>query len=232
MLQFRYVIICPTPYTKRLLENYGIKKNIYAISNGSDIEKFKPNAELASKFRKKFNFKETDKVIISCSIYVNRKGIPDFVELARRLPEYKFVWFGSRPLTFSTSNIKEAVNTKLDNLFFPGYVELDILRGGYSGADLFLFPTYEENEEIPAMEAGASRIPLLVRDIPVFEGWLIDSVNAYKAKDINEFEDKIKKILNKELPSLVEAGYQTATDRDIKKIGKQLVEVYKNLLNN
>lgn len=223
-------IITPTPYTKRLLENYEITKPIIAISNGIDLNLFKQNKELAKKFRDYFGFTEEDKVIISCGIYVERKGIPDFVELAKRLPEYKFVWFGSSPLKFSTKKIKDAVNTKLPNLFFPGYVDIDILKGGYSGADLFIFPTYEENEGIPVMEAAASNLDALIRKIPVFEGWIEDGKNMYMASNVDEFEDKIKKILNKELPSLKEEQYKMAESREIKKVGKELIEVYKKVL--
>ena len=35
------IIVTPTPYSKRLLEGYGIKKKIYAISNGIELDKFK-----------------------------------------------------------------------------------------------------------------------------------------------------------------------------------------------
>ena len=167
---------------------------------------------------------------MSCGIYIERKGIVDFVELAKRLPEYKFVWFGSSPLKYSTKAIKKAVNTKLDNLFFPGYVELDILKGGYSGADLFLFPTFEENEGIPVMEAATSRIDILVRDIPVFEGWLKDKENVYMAKTVDEFEKMAKAIINKEVPDLKDKAYEMAQSRELTKVGKDLINVYESLL--
>jgi len=125
-------------------------------------------------------------------LYIERKGIIDFVELAKRLPEYKFIWFGYSPLAASPAKIRKAVNTKLDNLVFAGYVEPEVLRGAYSGCDLYLFPTLEETEGIPIMEACAARIPAIIRDIPVFDEWLVDGVNVYKAKDVDEFEKKIK----------------------------------------
>lgn len=34
-------------------------------------------------------------------LYIERKGILDFVELAKRLPEYKFIWFGYSSLAYS-----------------------------------------------------------------------------------------------------------------------------------
>ena len=44
--------------------------------------------------------------------------------------------------------------------------------------------TLEETEGIPIIEACATKTPALIRDIPVFEEWLEDGVNVYKAKDI------------------------------------------------
>ncbi len=224
------VLITPTPYSKRLLEGYGIKKKIYAISNGLELDKFQRKEELREKFRKEYNIKDDEKVIIGVGLYIERKGILDFVELAKRLPEYKFIWFGYSPLSASPKKIRDAVNTKLDNLLFAGYVEQMKIVEAMNGCDLYLFPTLEETEGIPIVEACACKTPSLIRDIPVFEEWLEDGVNTYKAKDIDEFEKKIKMILNKELPYLGEEAYKVALERDIKKIGKKLHEVYNEVM--
>ena len=223
-------ILTPTPYSKKLLENYEIEVPITDISNGINISFFEKNKKLGQNFRKKFNYKDTDKIIMGVGLYIERKGILDFVELAKMLPEYKFIWFGHSPLIASPAKIKKAVNTKLDNLVFAGYVEPEILRGAYSGCDLYLFPTLEETEGIPIIEACAAKIPALIRDIPVFNEWLKDGENVYKAKDLEEFEIKIKGILEGELPNLTEEGYKVALERDIKKIGKKLIEIYKDVL--
>ena len=45
-----------------------------------------------------------------------------------------------------------------------------------------------------------------------------------KQKELNQLEHKITAILEKEVPSLVEMGYQVARERDLKTIGKQLAE--------
>lgn len=224
------LIITPTPYSKRLLENYDLEKPILAISNGIDLAFFKKDPNEGRIFREKFHFDESDKIIMSVGLYIERKGILDFVEMAKKLPEYKFIWFGYTNLNTVPIKIKEAVETKLDNLYFPGYVPREILKGAYSGADLFWFPTYEETEGIVLLEALAMKIPVLVRDIPIYEGWFQDGINIYKGKDNEEFEVKIKGILEGNLPSLVEEGYKVAKDRDIKEIGKQLKEAYEQVL--
>ena len=224
------MILTPTPYSKKILEGYDIDVPIISISNGVDVNFFKKNSKLGKEFRKKYGFRNDDKVIMGVGLYIERKGILDFVELARRLPDYKFIWFGHSPLAASPAKVRKAVNTKLDNLFFPGYVEPEELKGAYSGADLFIFPTQEETEGIPILEACSAKIKAIVRDIGVFDEWLLDGVNVYKAKEVDEFEEKIVKVLNNELPDLTEEGYQVALNHDIKKVGKDLVNIYKDVL--
>lgn len=224
-------IITPTPYSKKLLEGYGLK-NISAISNGIDTNFFKKEELLGEQFRKKYNFKENDKVVMGIGLYLERKGILDFVELAKRLPQYKFIWFGYTDLKLVPKKIRKAVTTNLPNLIFAGYVEPEMIKGALSGADLYIFPTLEETEGIPIMEACACKQKALIRDIPVFEGWLNDSENVYKAKDIDGFEIKIKKILNNELPDLTEEAYKVALSRDVKKVGTELIKVYEDVLKS
>jgi 1,2-diacylglycerol-3-alpha-glucose alpha-1,2-glucosyltransferase len=227
-----HVIVTPTLYSKKLLEGYkGLeKKKIYAISNGIDMELFKKNKEAGEAFRKKYGYTKNDKVIIGIGLYIRRKGIVDFVELARRLPEYKFIWFGYSSLKAATSDVREAVNTKLPNLTWAGYVPQIEIKAAMSGADLYLFPTLEETEGIPIIEACATKQNAIIRDIPIFDGWLEDGKNVYKAKDVDAFEKKIKDFFDGKLPSLVDEAYKVAIERDIKTIGKQLKKVYEEVL--
>ena len=227
------VLITPTLYSKKLLESYeGLDKKIYAISNGVDIDKFQRNEELGIKFRKKYGFKPTDKVIIGIGLYIRRKGIVDFVELAKKLPNYKFIWFGYSPLSAATKDVRDAVNTKLDNLTFAGYVEPEMIIGAMSGCDLYIFPTLEETEGIPVIEACACRCKMLIRDIPVFDGWLEDGVNVYKAKDIDEFENKIIDIIEEKVPNLTDNAYKIAEERSLANVGKQLKDIYESIYSD
>ena len=222
-------IITPTPYSKRLLEGYGLK-NITAISNGIDLSFFGPDKAAGERFREKYGFEKEDKVVVGIGLYLERKGILDFVEMARRLPQYKFIWFGHTNLAIVPRKIRKAVKTKLPNLRFPGYVEQEGIKEALNGADLYWFPTLEETEGIPALEACACGARTLVRDIPVFEGWLEDGVNTYMADSPDGFEEKICDILEGRLPPLTEAGFEVAKTRDIHKVGRELIDVYRRVL--
>lgn len=225
------IIITPTPYSKKLIENYNIKKEIIAISNGIELDFFNKDNQYDNNFRKEFNFSNDDKIIIGVGLYIERKGILDFVELAKLHPEYKFVWFGYTNLNIIPKKIKKAVLTKLDNLIFPGYYPREKLKDAYASANLFLFPTYEETEGIVLLEALASKINILIRDIPIYQNWLIDGIDVYKADNNLDFSKQIKNILEEKIPNLTDNAFHKANELSIENIGKQLNDVYTKLMD-
>lgn len=221
-------IITPTEYSKKLLQSYGIKNDIYVVSNGVELKNFGHDEKAGREFRKKYNFKKEDKIIVGIGLYIERKGIIDFVELAKQMPKYKFIWFGYSPLIFSRKNVRKAVSTKLDNLIFAGYVEQETICQALNGCDVYIAPTYEETEGITIIEAASCKTNMVVRDIPVFDGWLVDGKNVYMARNVNEFKNKIEEIVSGELPSLVQEAYNIAEERKSENIGEKLKNVYQS----
>lgn len=224
-------IITPTPYSKRLLEGYGLTVPIDAISNGIDLDRFAPNAEKEAAFYEHFKITPEQKVVMCVGLFFERKGIVEFVEIAKEMPDYTFIWFGDIPMYAIPRNVRQIVKEDHpDNVIFPGYIKGEVLEGAYAAADLFFFPSHEETEGIVVLEALASHQNVLVRDIPVYEGWLKNGVNCYMAKDNLGFMELIEKITHQEIPSLKEAGYQVAKERSIANIGAQLKAVYEKVL--
>ena len=135
----------------------------------------------------------------------------------------------TRILSLVPHIIQEDIATAPSNVKFPGYVCSDELRDAYSGSDLFLFLTHEETEGIVLLEALAMRIPILIRDIPIYREMFSDGKELYKGRSLEEFKDKIKKILAGELPSLQNSGYEVVKQKDIRKIGMQLQTIYESM---
>ena len=80
-----------------------------------------------------------------------------------------------------------------------------MIRSALNGCDLYLFPTLEETEGIPIIEACACKTNAIIRDIPIFEG---------KLKNVTD-------------------NYQEVVDqKDLRNIGKQLKEVYEEVLKD
>ena len=226
-------IITPTLYSKKVIEGYGIEQPIEAISNGIDLTRFNRNVEKEKQFRDYFQLPLDKKVIISVGLYFERKGLVDFVEVARRFPEYTFIWFGHTPLYTIPKKIRAIIQgDHPDNVIFPGYIKGDIIEGAYTNADLFFFPSYEETEGIVVLEALASRQHVLVREIPVYDGWLVPGENAYMGRTNEDFCNQIEQIIEKKAIDLRENGWQTAQGKSIQAIGQQLKSVYEKVLGN
>ncbi|MGL5979179.1 MAG: glycosyltransferase family 4 protein [Erysipelotrichaceae bacterium] len=225
------LILTPTPYSKQLLENYGLKPKIYDLSNGIDLERFHYNEDKVEAFRKYFSLKPEDKVVLSVGLYFERKGILDFMEVAKKLPEYKFIWFGHTPLYSIPKEVRSAIKNPPSNVILPGYVKGPIIEGAYSNADLFFFPSKEETEGIVVLEALAAHQEVLLRDIPVYDPWMQNGKNCFKGKDNEEFVQLIKQIINRELPSTADIGEQTAYERSVKQIGERLKAIYEEVLD-
>lgn len=224
------IIITPTEYSKKILLGYGIEKPIFALSNGIDLSYFFHSSEGSKRFREKYNISDKEKVVISVGHYMERKGIRDFIKLAKRMPDVTFIWFGYTNPSIVPNNIQEEINNAPINVKFPGYVCSDELRDAYSGSDVFLFLTHEETEGIVLLEALAIKIQILVRDIPIYKNSFKSGQDVYKASTLDEFEDKIEKILSGELPSLKDSGYKLVKQKDIRRIGAQLKLLYLNQL--
>lgn len=219
------VVVTPTPYAKDLLEDSGVTAPIYPISNGIDLQYYEATPLMRESFREKYGYGVNDKVVMAVGHYIKRKGILEFVELAKRLPNYRFIWFGYTSMVEIPSEIQEAVKTNLPNLHFAGYIPAEELRNAYAGADLFLFPTHEETEGIVLLEAMAMRQNILLRDIPIYSEYVAGK-HVYKAHDVDSFADTITNLFNGALPSLVEEAYEEVKKRDIKQIGQQLSSLY------
>lgn len=230
MYQMADVIITPTPYSKSLLENYGIIKPIYAVSNGIDLSRYSKDAEKEKTFRSYFHLAPEDKVVVSAGLYLKRKGIIDFMEVARMMPEVTFIWFGSTPRIALSQEVKRAIDHHPVNVRLPGYLKGPGFEGAFSGADAFFFPSLEETEGIVVLEALASKQKIVVRDIGVYQGWLNHGQNCLMGSTNHEFVNHLKATLDGKYPNeLIEQAYQTASDRSLDKVGQQLKAIYESL---
>lgn len=220
------VILTPTEYSKKILEGYGLHQNIYSISNGVDTDRFRPCRDRRAVFRSRYHLTDDDKVVISVGLTIERKGVFDYIELARKMPDVRFLWFGYTAPSLLPKAVKSAMQDAPDNLKFMGYVEQEELRDAYCGADVFAFMSKEETEGIVVLEALASGTPTVVRDIPVYDGWLAHGENVYKADSVAAFSYFVSGLLHETMPNLSREGRLVAKKRSFRFIGKRLKEIY------
>lgn len=170
-------LVCPSEYNRRLIETYADVPTT-VISNGVDREKLEGFESLESEYRERYDL--SPPVVFLVGHVIKRKGLETFVELARRMPELDFAWFGHLDLALKGRETTALIENAPDNCIFTGFV--DDIRGAFAAGDIFCFPTHEENEGIALLEAMAAGKPVLVRDIETFS-WLEDGEDCLKVSE-------------------------------------------------
>ncbi len=184
------IVLCPSEYTRNLLAAYGLPRKKLAVqSNGVDLGKFYPDQELKAAYRKRYGLGGI--AIGTVGLAVPRKGIDTFLKLAGQFKESRFIWYGK---IYSSLMVKSLPMNLPDNCRFTGYV--DDINAAFNSLDIFVFPSYEENQGMAILEAAAAGLPILVRDIPVYQGWLKHDVNCLKAKNDDEFAEYLGRLIN------------------------------------
>lgn len=170
-------LVCPSAYNQRLIETYTDVPTT-VISNGVDREKLEGFESLTEEYRDRYDLEPP--VVFLVGHVIKRKGLETFVELARRLPELDFAWFGPLDLSLKGRETTALIENSPDNCTFTGFI--DDIRGAFAAGDIFCFPTHEENEGIALLEAMTAGKPLLVRDIETFS-WLEDGTDCLKVSE-------------------------------------------------
>ncbi len=216
------LLIAPSTYTKGLLREYGIEKPIEVISNG--INPSFLHGSLSNRV-------ETNgtPVIGSVGFVTKRKGVGTFSYVAEQCPTYTFKWVGA----IHDSLLFDIHATKIpENVEFLGYVE-DIQKS-YASFDVFLFPSYEENQGIVLLEAASFGTPLIIRDLPVYADWLVHGENCLKCKNDADFVENLNQVVSDDSlrEKLKSNARKLAEAHDLKLIGKQLFSCYEHLLKH
>jgi len=220
------VVLTPTEYSRQLIRGYGLKKPVYSISNGVDTEFFHPDPAARTTLRKRYGLSRDVRVVVSVGHMIARKGVGEFLDLARQFPEVRFLWFGWTDPRLIPHEVAQAIQNAPENVTFPGFVGREALREAYQGADVFAFLSREETEGIVVLEALACGVPAVLRDIPVYEDWLENGRDVYKASNQDEFQQIVQGLLDHTLPDLTVAGRAVAESRSLEQVGKRLWEIY------
>lgn len=224
-------IITPTPYSKSLIENYeGVNCPVYAISNGIMLEEYQYNQENVDAFDNYFKLPKDKKIVICAGLFFDRKGLFDFFEVAKKMEDVTFIWFGHlAPILTPIKNLN-AIKHRPKNVIMPGYMTKE-LKGAFYRANAFLFLSKEETEGIAVLEAMASHLPVVVRDIPVYNGWLEDKKHVLKGKNIDEWVECLNYIFNNDTKDMTDEAYKVCEERTLDKVGAQIKEVYEITYN-
>ena len=221
------LVLCPSAYTRGILEDYPVEAPIEPVTNGVDIESLAGFEATRDEYRERYDLEGM--VVFAVGNVFERKGLSTFCELAQAT-DYDFAWFGpyddgpqaSRAVAKWTSDPPE-------NVTFTGWV--DDIRGAYGAGDVYLFPTKAENQGIAVLEAMACGKAVVLSDIPVFREYYEDGHDCLICSDRTEFRAALDRLAaDPDLRErLGENARATARAHSLDRVGRRLVEIYDRL---
>ncbi|OGS42362.1 MAG: hypothetical protein A3K67_05140 [Euryarchaeota archaeon RBG_16_62_10] len=224
------VVVGATPYVAKSLSRDGVRGPFKVIPNGIDRSVFVRDEAAGARFRESLGIRPSDKLVLSVGLRIPRKGVDTFVNMASRFgdrPDVRFVWAGASEML-----LEDALDrTPPGSVLFPGHVPFDQIVGAYSAADVFVFPTRAESYGNVMLEAASCGCPLLIRDIPVYEDWVVEGKHCMKARDDDEFAAKLRAMLDDDghRKRMAEGARLLAAEHDIMNTALMLKELYESL---
>ncbi|MBB1079815.1 glycosyltransferase family 4 protein [Limosilactobacillus sp. STM2_1] len=187
------VVVNPS-FIKKLVA-YGIPESKIAyIPNFVDSDRFHCVSPTTKKsLRKKYNVDAQRFVVLGSGQVQERKGVPDFIRLAKQNPDVDFIWAGGFSfgrLTDGYHELKKVVDNPPANLRFTGIVSRDEIAELNNLADLFLLPSYNELFPMSVLEAFSCGTPVMLRDLDLYH-YIIDG-DYEPASDVNEMQTKLE----------------------------------------
>lgn len=204
------------------LRSRGVGGPIYVVSNGVD-------ASSLSGLNAVEPAGPDGPTVMNLAQVYESKGIGTFVDVARQVPEAEFRWWGHKHSVLAPRSTKRLVHRSPGNVKFPGYIEDK--RQAFAGADIFFSPSTIETQGLSVLEAAYCGLPIVVRDIPVFE-YLTDEKTALKGSSEAELAGAVRRLL--ENPSLRktlgENAQEWARKHTLDNVGAALRTVYEKTL--
>ena len=169
------VVVNPAFISK--LAEYGIpeSKVTYIPNFVSSAEFYPVSNQQKLQLRYKLGMPLHRFTVIGTGQIQTRKGVMDFVHLAKVNPEYQFIWVGGFSfghITDGYRQLKKVVKNHPKNLSFPGIIDREKMVKYYNLADLFLLPSYSELFPMSVLEAFACGLPVLLRNLALYRSIL------------------------------------------------------------
>jgi 1,2-diacylglycerol-3-alpha-glucose alpha-1,2-galactosyltransferase len=233
---YSYATVCIaiSPTVEDAIRDLKSKTRIVRISNPIHKEKFALTPERRAAGRKLLGLSDSEFVVLGAGQLEGRKGVEDFLDVAEACPDLTFVWAGGRPFGVMTEGIVR-INARIAaagaNAKFPGLFDLKQMPLLYNAADMLLFPSYQETFGTVPIEAAASGLPVVYRDIEVYAR--LYEHPYLKAKDTGEFIALTRRLAS-------DAAFREEAKNisrnlmqqfDIEEVLRKLLAVYKDIAN-
>ena len=167
------VVVNPS-FIDEMVKNGLDRNKITYIPNFVSKEKFYKRND-KDKLRKKYKLDKNAFVVMGAGQVQTRKGVMDFVEVAKKMPDVTFIWAGGfsfGAITDGHEELSKIMKHPPKNVKFLGIVKRDDMNELYNISDVLFVPSYNELFPMTILESTSCSTPLLLRDLDLYENIL------------------------------------------------------------
>lgn len=127
----------------------------------------------------------------------HRKGVLDFIEVAKMLPQFNFIWAGGfsfKSLTAGYEELKKIMDNPPKNVRFLGIIPREKMKEIYAICNVFFLPSYDELMPMSVLEAAVMDKPVLLRSLKLYQPVFFN--HYLQATNNEEFAKMIVKLFN------------------------------------
>lgn len=157
-------VIAPSSAIKKLLFDDGIKKAVYVIPSGINIDQFAKDTGRRNEIRGKYDVKDNEVLLITASRVVPEKNIDflvrSFALIRKTRKDVKLMIVGDG----SFRDELEALVKELgigESVIFTGLLDKEDMIAHYQASDIFVFASLTETQGLVAVEAMAAGLPVV-----------------------------------------------------------------------
>jgi 1,2-diacylglycerol-3-alpha-glucose alpha-1,2-galactosyltransferase len=219
--------------TARDLQKMKVKAPSEVMYNSIDTSRYKKAPRSREAVREELGIAKGAFVVIGAGQVQPRKRVSDMLAVAKKMPDVRFVWVGGMPfggLAADNAKMKRMMENAPANVKFAGIVPLEDIGSYYHAADAFWLPSIQETFGLVVVEAAASGLPIILRDIPDYDATFgNDALKPATQQEYIETIDRLKD--DKAFYKKWQVGAQRIAQRfDSKEAAERLVQIYRDLL--
>lgn len=218
------------------LREYGYKKDIKVIRNGTDLVYPDNDAELIKQTNDKYNLKPNDMVFLSVGRIVENKKLQLALRALKIVADkglkFKYLIVGAGSYEEQLKKLVADLQLQ-DYVVFTGKImDRNLLSAVYLRANLFIFASTFDTASLAPIEAAALKLPSLMNKDCSTAEIITDNVNGYLAEESPEaWAEKILEITKdkSKLKAMKEITYKEVY-KSWDSVAEEVYKSYKNII--
>lgn len=213
------------------IKKFNIDKSKFELTPNC-IPKNYLNLRNKTRFKKKYDIRNNEIMILSLSRLHKSKGLDQVIKVSKHFPDIKFFIAGEGEYKQELQNLISELNIK--NVIFTGSLTEEDKLEAYAAADIFIHPSHFEAFGIVILEAMSQGCAVIASNKGGMP-WVVDKAGLlFEDNDLDDLKIKLgllvrdKKLRN----NLSRLGRERARNFTWDKIANKIERVYKELLND